>query len=858
MVRIFLAALAAALIHASPTDVGAPLARDSLAQDAARILDDDVAPSLVSVPGVVDIDKELERCRAEGYSNLNAYMASDDSTVDPELLRHCNEVKYRDALRTSVAAPLLSARHVHFWHATNDTTYQDVFEKHILASHPIRLVETLVVPPALLTACFGTRSALQTPDAACTDALASFRVPQVVVNDYMQRVESIKETLLPDMVAATDGPLHCPFGLHMVLAAVTDTTTVSLQVHVPSYDEYTFALDMSATDETEVLEATIDAHGSIDADTGVRLLHGDMAFIPSGFAVSASSPMLRFCFADASNLNRVKQHLRVSGLVDTTARQLLLALQAPTFDTSMTRRPSLSLGTWAMYRTWPKPERIAKESDQDKLEAVSRKDRYKMWQDDRKWDSVIQGLTLPVSRPPVVLQDSDTGRTVVHLTWQDLHQPRKGDVTTYGYEIHWATDAAIPNASSGIANLTQADLLRSALPTTAFGGDFDGRAITGRVPNLAANTSYTFAVRLFVGNALGLLSERSQNIRTKPASVPAPVPGLPEAVASDAPNCVQLTWLPVVDDGGRPILGYAIAARHAPTTNASVPLRWRPFNDSMQYDVVTNDALVVTKHELSLRVKNMTGHICNLRATSSYQFQVAAINELGASGFSVWSDTVELEPSSSQDRREVVRGQGAPHFTRTYDRDSLQIGATVAPLATGPVLVFSDVLQTVSPYQLVGLANPVRKLDAKNKVIWSTWRADVWSGQHSLKAYDIIAEAVLADPILGNAPLSNADAVRDRILLVHRGVVPFYTKVAHAQAAGALGVLIFDVDNQCASGFDQHCSPGSHYASGDGVGAKDDPLLWTRNIRIPYALVKYDDALPLLEQIADTHTTADI
>ena len=204
-----------------------------------------------------------------------------------------------------------------------------------------------------------------------------------------------------------------------------------------------------------------------------------------------------------------------------------------------------------------------------------------------------------------MIKDSDTGRTVVHLTWQDLHQPRKGDVTTYGYEIHWASETMThgAHAPSGIANLTQTDLLRSALPTTAFGGDFDGRAITGRVANLAPNTSYTFAVRLFVGNALGLLSERSQSIRTKPASVPAPVPGLPDAAASDAANCVQLTWLPVVDDGGRPILGYAIAARHAPTTNASLPLSWRPFNDSMQYDVVTNDALLIIKHELSLNVK---------------------------------------------------------------------------------------------------------------------------------------------------------------------------------------------------------------------------------------------------------------
>ena len=119
-------------------------------------------------------------------------------------------------------------------------------------------------------------------------------------------------------------------------------------------------------------------------------------------------------------------------------------------------------------------------------------------------------------------------------------------------------------------------------------------------------------------------------------------------------------------------------------------------------------------------------------------------------------------------------------------------------------------------------------------------------------------EAVLADPILGDAPLANIGAVRDRILVVHRGVVPFYTKVAHAQAAGALGVLILDVENQCAMGFDQHCSPGSHYASGDGVGAKDDPLLWASNIRIPYALVKYDDALPLLEKIAAMHTTGTI
>nr|AIG55929.1 secreted protein [Achlya hypogyna] len=839
MQRAFLALAVTCAVHGSPEDVALPSVQDALYTDAVTVLaEEPTIDTTPVVPGVVDVEKELERCKAQGYSNVNAYVLADNadvSALDPQLIRHCNAVKYRGLLERAAQESTQAPDHLRFWHSVNDTTYQDLFEKHILLSHPVRLTEMLHPPPAFLTSCFAAGgSSLDAHNEACAAQLSAFNVPLGIVNDYLQRVEpgiapDALRILLPTLLPKADDPIHCSYGFHMVVTATTDAVDIELLPHL--------------------YEGSVDADGVYNDDdvagSVAHLFPWQMAFIPSGYMVTASAPVLRFCFADASNFNRIKQHLRVEGLVNESARALLLAFQAPTFDTKMVRRPTPTMTHWSAFTAWPKPERIAKESDSS--EALSRRERYKIWQDDKKWDGIVHGLTLPVTRPPIVARENDIGRTFVHLTWQDLYQGRKGDITVFGYDVHWTSED--DPTVHGHSNLSHTALTRSALPTTAFGGDFDGRAIQGYVRNLRANTSYTFSVRLFVGDAVGLQSERSQVIRTKPSSVPEPLMGLPMPAESSAPNCIQLTWLPVDDDGGCPVEGYAIAARFRPTTNSrdTEDLVWQPFNSSNHVDILPNSSLVFAKHDADASIKNVTGTICNLRSKATYQFQVAAENALGFGSFSVWSEPIRVETLNGGDTRDVIRGRGAPHFHRLYDRLAMPPAKTPA---TGPVLVFSDSKQTVAPYQLVGLANPKRQVGDDGKVVWSTWRADVWTGHHSIREYDVIAvEAILADPVHANEPLRNAQDIRDRIVVIYRGGAPFYNKVARAQAAGAVGVLLIDAFDQCADGFDQHCSPGSSYSAGEGLGAKDDPTLWKQYIRIPYALVRKADATPLIDKL---------
>eukprot|EP00957_Ditylum_brightwellii_P098853 7530529-Ditylum_brightwellii.AAC.1 len=65
-------------------------------------------------------------------------------------------------------------------------------------------------------------------------------------------------------------------------------------------------------------------------------------FVPSGSTITFQGiqtndewkelTLLRFCFADASNLNEVKQHLHAEVTIDSASKDLLLELSNPLFD----------------------------------------------------------------------------------------------------------------------------------------------------------------------------------------------------------------------------------------------------------------------------------------------------------------------------------------------------------------------------------------------------------------------------------------------------------------------------------------------------------------------------------------------
>ena len=56
------------------------------------------------------------------------------------------------------------------------------------------------------------------------------------------------------------------------------------------------------------------------------------------------------------------------------------------------------------------------------------------------------------------------------------------------------------------------------------------------------------------------------------------------------------------------------------------------------------------------------------------------------------------------------------------------------------------------------------------------------------------ATAVLAEPILADTELHNAESVRGNLVVIKRGAVSFATKARRAQAAGASGVVFVNTD----------------------------------------------------------------
>lgn len=52
--------------------------------------------------------------------------------------------------------------------------------------------------------------------------------------------------------------------------------------------------------------------------------------------------------------------------------------------------------------------------------------------------------------------------------------------------------------------------------------------------------------------------------------------------------------------------------------------------------------------------------------------------------------------------------------------------------------------------------------------------------------------------------------------MVERGGVPLVQKAAHAQAAGAYGVIVVDTAGRCDAGFNQFCCPGADKYKGEG------------------------------------------
>eukprot|EP00050_Salpingoeca_kvevrii_P019638 m.88552 g.88552 ORF g.88552 m.88552 type:complete len:784 (-) comp8508_c0_seq1:159-2510(-) len=103
------------------------------------------------------------------------------------------------------------------------------------------------------------------------------------------------------------------------------------------------------------------------------------------------------------------------------------------------------------------------------------------------------------------------------------------------------------------------------------------------------------------------------------------------------------------------------------------------------------------------------------------------------------------------------------------------------------------------------------------------------------------AEAVIAAPHQGCAPLTNPDALNGKFAIIQRGDCSFAQKVTHAEEAGAIAAIIFDLA--------EHPTPSTFAMSGDDV--HDD-------VDIPAMVIFGNDAravIRALQSNPQTHFT---
>ncbi|RLN92961.1 hypothetical protein BBJ28_00013860 [Nothophytophthora sp. Chile5] len=786
---------------------------------------------------------------------------------------------------------------------------------------------------------------LRIEDAACATLLEStFRIPVYMTHDYVQRTNASRsEPFLPallqlrsavnveegvDAPADVESIVACPYGLHMLAIPMKGDAGVHVSLYSRRVEPYT--LPAGTHDEMREIALAVDANVAInrervtvlDSDfferapelySSVKLEPGrSLLFAPGGVVTtmhsvpssSSSSPaqMLRFCYCDAANVNDVKQAAAVDALLTTTAFEnengaavaltLLQALQAPGFDASFSRRPTLSDTSWRSFVQWPREPSFLHKKNRRKrgedgntddldgdneAEPLSRRERLKQWQDDKRWERHIASLTLPVPWPPVVV---NTTRVTATLRWQELYQPLKHDLTSYGYELSWKFDEQETSGTNvvegrrereGAVNVTHAQITRSAMPSSLFGDNFDGRDLEAVITGLNAETAYSFSVRLLVGEARGAVSGPSRLVVTSARTPPSPVRGIPEARDIQV-TCLTLRWIDAEDDGGREIELYLVATEELPEKSER-----NGYNTGRGVE----DATLVREHEKVIALNASRSHgqisaepsdsgapwkstqVCGLFPGAAYAFRVAAMNALGAGHWSRRSARIEIPPRSyffpptDAGRRQkyvapMLKGMGDPDYTVMSGVELLSqsdltslitsdphriLRASTAQVgdATLPRVVLSDVEEQVVLLADDGDAKPQRTFEA-------------WTGHYSPRLFDVSAELVLADPLDASRPLLNAHAVRDRVVLAVRGGAPFVFKLHHAQRAGALGLIIADVNGTCGGGFDQSCVPGADKTRNEGFAAQDRHALWHQT-RIPCVLVLQDAALELLQRL---------
>jgi len=355
----------------------------------------------------------------------------------------------------------------------------------------------------------------------------------------------------------------------------------------------------------------------------------------------------------------------------------------------------------------------------------------------------------------------------------------------------------VPGETQSLQQFAARKLAEDGVSATAY------RMFRG---GLTPNTQYRIRMRCFYSTHESQVSDWT-TFATAPESVPFGVPDVPVQVSDTTCTSARLTFRKPYDNGGLPVLGYHVYARHG-TAHAHLNSDWNWWGQHPAQPLKDTDDPSLT--------------VLHLLPNTEYQFRLQVFNQLGNSTLSLPTAVVQIAcagPPAQEGQGRVIYGVGdAKHFARYPPTNPYDLRNLETPLVT-----MDDAQQTLSCSDHAGVL------------------AEVWSSHYSPKLYKVIAETAFAEPYLLQSVLANPSDIFGKIAVVQRGLVPIVYKVQLLQTAGAVGVIVAD-DGRCAA-YDQACAPGATKADGELWACHDmqDPWL---TVKIPVVLIRRgnDDA----------------
>ncbi|GMH52160.1 hypothetical protein TL16_g01171 [Triparma laevis f. inornata] len=720
-----------------PDSLDFPVRRDKVFEFSNFFMDFEVKERSVKVEGMVEeVDfEELRECVKSQSSSSSSSSSSEPSDAAVE-----KKIKDAESDLSDIENEISEL----------DTESED-YETEITTLNEDK--ESATKELKALKAQSGTTATTAPSDdtpfitSSCNKILEKATVPKYIYSSYLQRIpSSVSHVLTSSSVSVftPDGRAResCPFGASAFYRSRGEEVGVRAFTKMEasrglkpenffkdddSY-EYAFSRDVEPF-EVEAKENWGYKAGSLGGSDGL--------FVPSGHAVAfekvEGAVVVRYCYVSASNLNSVKERLRVASHVAQESSVLLDTIESPGFDTKMER---LAVNVkWEKFVVWPRVVEEEK-SDEKNQGGESEKERrrkerrnkkkknFGSWQAANAFDHKVMELTLPTLKPPIVVEASRRNATI---TWETAFEKREGDSGEISFEVEWEGRAA--DGETKLEGMESFSLsgLEVNIVTTKTSPESPPTAISS---NVVAIPPKEWNEKLGRGE-----------------------PYLPPH-GTDA-TLLILSLEPPEDDGGMPVDSFDVLVSHA-DNHGRFDGDWAVADE---VDVIRNEEgwVVLGVHHLT--------------PGSGYSFRVAAVNAVGKGAWSKDSDVARTNKGHAEESEEDSHGHVPDYGHLLHGR-----GSGTRSVGDHNLLIVDDVKSEVAR---VG-GNTV----------------DVWTAHWSPNGFKSSGEFVEVQEG-EKGEVMNVEDVDGRVAVVARGGTPLVRKVLACQRAGAVAVVIREESDRC-------------------------------------------------------------